>query len=302
MGEIYIAYEYWFAAFQLVFAMLGMGATLTFADFSAVLKSPKSVTIGTIMQLLFVPIVAYLFINVIGVIGGVAVGLALVAAIPGGTTSNIFTYMARGNSPLSISITAITTLACLVTTPFILEVLIVEYLPANFSMPTGQIVTDIALTLLLPLVIGMMVLKALPNQAEVISKWCIRASLFGILLIIVGSSSAGRLDTDAFGGDNILLVLLFVVALTIAGWVLPKLLGLVTADVTAIQMEVVVRNVNLGVLIKASMFPVVVGSSNVIGDMVLFTVLLYGAVQMLVAALVIFLCRRRSGKLVDETL
>jgi len=130
----------------------------------------------------------------------------------------------------------------------------------------------------------MMVLKALPNQAEVISKWCIRASLFGILLIIVGSSSAGRLDTDAFGGDNILLVLLFVVALTIAGWVLPKLLGLVTADVTAIQMEVVVRNVNLGVLIKASMFPVVVGSSNVIGDMVLFTVLLYGAVQMLVAA------------------
>ncbi len=302
MGEIYIAYEYWFAAFQLVFAMLGMGATLTFADFSAVLKSPKSVTIGTIMQLLFVPIVAYLFINVIGVIGGVAVGLALVAAIPGGTTSNIFTYMARGNSPLSISITAITTLACLVTTPFILEVLIVEYLPANFSMPTGQIVTDIALTLLLPLVIGMMVLKALPNQAEVISKWCIRASLFGILLIIVGSSSAGRLDTDAFGGDNILLVLLFVVALTIAGWVLPKLLGLVTADVTAIQMEVVVRNVNLGVLIKASMFPVVVGSSNVIGDMVLFTVLLYGAVQMLVAAVVIFLCRRRSGKLVDETL
>jgi len=302
MGEIYIAYEYWFAAFQLVFAMLGMGATLTFADFSAVLKSPKSVTIGTIMQLLFVPIVAYLFINVIGVIGGVAVGLALVAAIPGGTTSNIFTYMARGNSPLSISITAITTLACLVTTPFILEVLIVEYLPANFSMPTGQIVTDIALTLLLPLVIGMMVLKALPNQAEVISKWCIRASLFGILLIIVGSSSAGRLDTDAFGGDNILLVLLFVVALTIAGWVLPKLLGLVTADVTAIQMEVVVRNVNLGVLIKASMFPVVVGSSNVIGDMVLFTVLLYGVVQMLVAAVVIFLCRRRSGKLVDETL
>jgi len=302
MGEIYIAYEYWFAAFQLVFAMLGMGATLTFADFSAVLKSPKSVTIGTIMQLLFVPIVAYLFINVIGVIGGVAVGLALVAAIPGGTTSNIFTYMARGNSPLSISITAITTLACLVTTPFILEVLIVEYLPANFSMPTGQIVTDIALTLLLPLVIGMMVLKALPNQAEVISKWCIRASLFGILLIIVGSSSAGRLDTDAFGGDNILLVLLFVVALTIAGWVLPKLLGLVTADVTAIQMEVVVRNVNLGVLIKASMFPVVVGSSNVIGDMVLFTVLLYGAVQMLVAAVGIFLCRRRSGKLVDETL
>ena len=296
MGEIYIAYEYWFAAFQLTFAMLGMGATLTVVDFTSVIKSPKSVTVGTIMQLVFVPAVAYFFISLAGVVGGVAVGLALIAAIPGGTTSNIFTYMAKGNSPLSISITGITTLACLVTTPFILELLITEYLPPNFAMPTGQIVNDIALTLLLPLAVGMVVLKLLPNQADTISKWCIRASLFGIFLIIVGSSSAGRLDTEAFGNENIVLVIGFVLALTIAGWLLPKLFGLVTSDVTAIQMEVVVRNVNLGVLIKASMFPVVAGVSDTIGDMVLFTVLLYGAVQMLVAALVIFLNRRFANQ------
>jgi len=293
MGEIYIEYEYWFAAFQLVFAMLGMGATLTVADFGDVLKSPKSFTVGTIMQLIFVPIVAYLFISLAGIAGGVAVGVALIAAIPGGTTSNIFTYMAKGNSPLSISITGVTTLACLLTTPFILEVLITEYLPADFAMPTAQIVSDIALTLLLPLAIGMGILKALPKHAEFISKWCIRASLFGILLIIVGSSSAGRLDIDAFGGDNVLLVITFVIALTVAGWILPKVFGLLKTDITAIQMEVVVRNVNLGVLIKASMFPVVVGASNTIGDMVLFTVLLYGAVQMLVAAVVIIHTRRR---------
>lgn len=301
MGEIYIAYEYWFAAFQLVLAMLGMGATLTMSDFFDVMKAPKSVTIGTAMQLMFVPLVAYLFISVTGIIGGVAVGLALVAAIPGGTTSNIFTYMAKGNSPLSISITAITTLACLATTPFILQLLITEYLPADFAMPTAQIVTDIALTLLLPLAIGMVILKALPQQAQTISKWSIRASLFGILLIIVGSSSAGRLDIEAFGSGNIILVISFVIALTIAAWVLPKIAGLSKPDVTAIQMEVVVRNVNLGVLIKASMFPVVVGvsntgASNTIGDMVLFTVLLYGAVQMLVAAAVIFRSRRVSSQ------
>lgn len=295
MGEIYVEYEYWFAAFQLVFAMLGMGATLTVSDFAQVLKAPKSVTIGTTMQLMFVPLVAYLFIHVAGIIGGVAVGIALIAAIPGGTTSNIFTYMARGNSPLSISITAITTLACLATTPFILKLLITEYLPADFSMPTAQIVNDIALTLLLPLVVGMLVLRAAPSIAEPFSKWCIRLSLIGIALIIFGSSSAGRLNIEAFGGDNVLLVTVFVVVLTIAGWLAPKLFGLVKSDVTAIEMEVVVRNVNLGVLIKASMFPVVVGASNTIGDMVLFTVLLYGAVQMLVAGAVIFLCRRSQS-------
>lgn len=294
MGEIYITYEYWFAAFQLTFAMLGMGATLTVGDFGDVMREPKSVTIGTGMQLLLVPLVAYLFISIAGVVGGVAVGIALIAAIPGGTTSNIFTYMAKGNSPLSISVTAITTLACLLTTPFILRVLITEYLPLDFAMPTAQIVNDIAWTLLLPLVLGMVVLAVLPKYAGTISKWCIRASLFGIVLIIIGSSSAGRLDVGAFGGDNILLVIAFVVALTVAGWVLPMVFGLAKPDITAVQMEVVVRNVNLGVLIKASMFPVVIGASNTLGDMVLFTVLLYGVLQMLIAAVLISWYRRAS--------
>jgi len=298
MGEIYIAYEYWFAAFQLVFAMLGMGATLTVVDFSDVMKAPKSVTIGTLMQLVLVPFLAYLFISMAGIVGGVAVGLALIAAIPGGTTSNIFTYMAKGNSPLSISVTAITTLACLLTTPFILKVLIIEYLPAGFAMPTAQIVNDIALTLLLPLAIGMVILAMLPKYAAAISKWCIRASLFGIALIVIGSSIAGRLDVDASGGGNILLVIAFVLALTVAGWVLPTVFGFTKPDITAVQMEMVVRNVNLGVLIKASMFPVVLGASNTLGDMVLFTVLLYGAIQMLIAALLITWHRRGSRPVV----
>jgi len=294
MSEVYIAYEYWIAAFQLIFAMLGMGATLTVGDFGDVMKEPKSVTIGTVMQLLLVPLIAYLFISMTGIAGGVAVGIVLIAAIPGGTTSNIFTYMAKGNSPLSISVTAITTLACLVTTPFILKMLITEYLPLDFAMPTAQIVNDIAWTLLLPLAIGMVILAVLPKHAVAISKWCIRASLFGVVLIIIGSSSAGRLDVAAFGGSNILLVIAFVVALSVAGYVLPTVLGLAKPDIAAVQMEVVVRNVNLGVMIKASMFPVVLGASNTLGDMVLFTVLLYGALQLLIAAVLIGWCRRDS--------
>lgn len=301
MAELYIAYEYWFAAFQLIFAMLGMGATLTVTDFTDVLRTPKAVTIGTSMQILAVPIVAYLFISVAGVVGGVAVGIALIAAIPGGTTSNIFTFMARGNSPLSISITAITTLACLITTPLILSMLITEYLPADFAMPTGQIINEIALTLLLPLALGMLVLKLLPNQAGAISKWCIRASLLGIVLIIVGSSSAGRLDIDAFGSNNVLLIVGLVFSLTLIGWLIPYALRLLKPDLTAIQMEVVVRNVNLGVLIKASMFPAVAGADNSVGDMVLFSVLLYGGVQMLVAAVIIG-WRRRTSRVADAHL
>ncbi|MFT5838381.1 MAG: BASS family bile acid:Na+ symporter [Flavobacteriales bacterium] len=294
MGNMYVEYEYWLAAFQLFFAMLGMGATLTVGDFKDVMREPKAVTFGTMIQLVLVPLAAFAFISLAGFTAGVAVGVALIASIPGGTTSNIFTYMARGNIPLSISITGLTTLACLISTPLILGLLVTQYLPADFVMPVGQIINDIAFTLLLPLVIGMLILRRFPKHAGWISKWSIRASLFGILLIVVGSMSAGRLDMNAFGGQNLMLVCGFIVTLALASWVASRLLRLSKEDSTAIEMEVIVRNVNLGLLIKASMFPATADSATSVGDMVLFTLLLYGALQMLVAALVIFMRRRGS--------
>jgi len=295
MGDFYIQHEYWFAAVQLILAMFGMGATLTTGDFKDVLREPAAVSFGTAIQLLLVPAIALAFISLSGVAGGVAAGIALIAAIPGGTTSNIFTYMARGNVPLSISMTGITTLACLLTTPLILTLLITEYLPADFAMPAAQIISDIAFTLLLPLLVGMAFLRFLPRHAQWLSKLSIGASLFVIALIIIGSSSAGRLDVDAFGLQNISMVLLFLVILTLAGWLAPRVLGFSRADSTAIEMELVVRNANLGVLLKASIFPVVAGGDNRLGDLVLFSVLLYGGVQLLAAGALIAL-RRRSAR------
>lgn len=293
MGELYVEYEYWVAAMQLSFAMLGMGATLTVNDFADVLREPKAVSIGVLIQLLMVPLVALFAINVFGLIGGVAVGVALVAAIPGGTVSNIFTYFAKGNVPLSISITALTTLACLVTTPLVLALLIDAYLPSDFVMPTARIMSDIAYTLLLPLVLGMMLLRFVSAHAGWISKWSIRISLLGIALIVIGSISAGRLDLAAFGFNNIAAVIGFLILIALVSALIARLMRLGSSDRTAIEMEVVVRNVNLAVLIKASMFP----ASEVggIGDTVLFAILLYGVLQMLSAAIIIFWRRRAAA-------
>jgi len=295
MGEIYVEYEYWFAAFQLSFAMLGMGATLTISDFKDVMREPRAVTFGIIIQLILVPLIAFVFISYAGLSPGVAIGIALIASIPGGTISNIFTYLARGNTPLSISITGLTTFACLITTPLILGLLVTQYLPADFVMPAEKIISDIALTLLLPLVVGMMLLRYISQHAGWISKWSIRASLFGIFLIVAGSSSAGRLDVNAFGMENIGLVSAFIAILVVSSWGVARLLRLSREDSTAIEMEVVVRNINLGLLIKASMFPAIAGSTGTMGDMVLFTLLLYGGQQTLIAALITFQRRRVSS-------
>ncbi|BFM16686.1 hypothetical protein R50073_28690 [Maricurvus nonylphenolicus] len=296
MGTFYIEHEYWFAVFQLVTAMLGMGATLTPKDFREVLLEPKAVTTGNAIQLLLVPLVAFVFIQAFGITGGVAVGIALIAAIPGGTSSNIFTHFARGNIALSITITALTTLACLITTPLILEVLIAKYMPADFVMPRGQIMQEIALTLLLPLGMGMLFLRVFPGTAQTFSTWCVRASLLGLIMIVVGSSASGRLDVEAFGVTNLLLVTLLLFVMALVSWLTCRSLGLSSKDATAIDMEVVVRNVNLGVMLKASLFPAVVGQVDPIGDLVLFTLLLYGGLQMLVAAVLITWRRKTTSE------
>jgi len=292
VGALYVEHEYWFAAFQLVMAMLGMGATLTARDFRDVVREPAAVTLGMVVQLILVPLATFGFLRLLGVHGGVAVGIALLASIPGGTTSNIFTYFARGNSALSISLTGLTTLACLVTTPLILAALISDQLPVDFTMPTGQIVIEIAFTLLLPLALGMSYLYMYPRQAVAVSKWCIRASLLGIVLIVVGSMSAGRLDIEAFGMDSVLLVVYFAVVLTATGWLAPRLFRLSRPDSVAIEIEVIVRNVNLGVMLKASLFPAAAAATSQLGDAVLFTLLLYGGLQLTIAPLLIILYRR----------
>ncbi|MCI5045515.1 MAG: bile acid:sodium symporter [Aquisalinus sp.] len=294
MGDFYLAYEYWFAAVQLALAMLGMGATLTIEDFRKILDQPRSLVIGTGTQVVLVPVVAFLFIALSRAEPGVLAGLALLAAIPGGTVSNIFTYLARGSSSLSISITGLTTVASLITTPLILGLLIRDYMPDTFVMPAGRIAFEIMLFLLLPLLAGMFTLRQFPDLAPTLSKWCIRGSLFIILLIVIGASAAGRLDMDAFGSINALLVVLFTLVLVSVSTAVPHFAKCPRGDLTAIQIEVAIRNTNLGLLINASLFPTRPGEVNLLGDMVLFTLLLYGGLQLLVGAGLIWFHRRQQ--------
>ena len=120
-------------------------------------------------------------------------------------------------------------------------------------------------------------------------------AMLGIVLIVVGSLAAGRLNLQAFGMDNVLLVVVFTLILTATGWLAPRLFSLARADSTAIEFEVIVRNINLGVLLKASLFPASAGTADQLGDAVLFTLLLYGGLQLVVAPLFIKLYRARPG-------
>jgi len=300
MSDFYITNEYWFAVFQLVLAMFGMGATLSISDFKKVFQNPISVSYGTILQLILVPLIAFVLIRYVAMPEGVAVAIALIAAIPGGSSSNFFTHFALGKVPLSITITTITTLACIATTPLILDLLISEHMPTGFIMPTEKISKEIAFTLLLPLFLGMLFFRLLPQWAPSISQLCIRGSILGLIAIFIGSASSGRIDIEAFGLTNIGIIILFFSVTALMGRIVPRALKLPTDDSIAIEMEVVVRNINLAIMLKASMFPAVAGHSNSLGDMLLLSLLLYGGVQLTVG-LVLIPIRRKEVLLRQDT-
>ena len=160
-----------------------------------------------------------------------------------------------------------------------------------FEMPRAQVMRDILYTLMIPLALGMAYRKVFPRSANADSVWAIRASVLGLTLIVIGSISSGRLDAEMMGATNIFAVTRFAIILGVAGWLTCVIMRVSLADRSAICMEAVVRNINLGLLIKASLFPIVANQVDEVGDMVLLTLLLFGGLQMIIAGLIILYCR-----------
>ena len=103
--------------------MLGMGLSLTLGDFKRVAEVPKSAAIGLFCQLVLLPITAWALIYAFGMSGALAVGLMIIAACPGGVTSNLITHVSRGDTALSITLTAITSFITVLTIPLILSLI-----------------------------------------------------------------------------------------------------------------------------------------------------------------------------------
>ena len=281
--EQYPKYHYLVASSQLVLAMFGMGVTLRARDFVEVVTEPKPFFTGVIYQLVGIPLLAVALVHLFDLPPAIAVGFIMVSAMPGGSMSNIYTFLGRANTALSVALTGVMTLLALITAPLILRLFASDYIPPEIPMPTGVIIREIGLYLLLPLAAGMGVGR-LTNHVNAISKWAIRLSLVGLAIIVVGSFGSGRLDVGEFGARIPLLIAAFCIANQVIIMLFSlKILKFSRRDMTALGIESSMKNINLSLLIAASLFPLE-GPASEFGGTVLFVLLLYGGVSLVASA------------------
>ena len=177
------------APIALALIMLGLGASLTVKDFTRVVQNPKDFFIGLFCQLVLLPIVAYFLIIILRTPVELALGVMLIAAAPGGVTSNVLTKFANGDVALSISLTAITSLISIVSVPYVvflsIELFDITYVKSDVSMLSISLKMFFVVTV--PVIIGMIIRKLwgnlIVNNMKIINK--ISIALFCIVFIAI---------------------------------------------------------------------------------------------------------------------
>jgi BASS family bile acid:Na+ symporter len=276
-------YEYALSAAIAVSTMIGMGTTLRPSDFWQVFRWPKAVLLTFALQLLAVPLLALLLGWVFRLPDGVALGLLFVAALPGGLYSNLYTHLGGGNGALSITATAIATLACPVTTVFVLKTYgALLHIPESIEMPVGRILMDVFVYLMLPLLLGMWGRRVWPKPSQPVGRWCIWLSVVLVAILIVCALLAGRLNFAPHGWRSPVAVAAFVLGIVWIGYGFGLLVRLPAGDLYTVMTEILLRNIPLGILLKARLFPATDEAAAPIADGVLFALLVYAGISLIV--------------------
>lgn len=177
-----------FLAFALIVIMIGMGLSLTLDDFRRVVKMPKAVLIGFLNQIILLPIIAFGLNKLFGVDPAIAVGVMILAACPGGATSNLITHLAKADTALSVTLTAINSLITIITIPLITTFALSAFLGENSTVeaPYGTIFSSLLVIILIPLSIGMAIRKYKPAFADRMDRPVRIAGVVLITLVILG--------------------------------------------------------------------------------------------------------------------
>ena len=240
----------------LALIMLGLGLGLKVEDFTRVLKTPKDFIVGFISQLIILPIVAYLLIIILRTPPEIAIGVMIIAAAPGGVTSNILTKFANGDVALSISLTAIISLISIITVPLIIftsaDLFGITNITENISM-TG-IALKMFLVVTVPVILGMIIRKFAENfvasKGEIFNK--LNIVLFAIFF--VAAFYEERENFINFLKQAGLIILILNLTMMVIAYYLAKAFASGIKQMKCIALECGLQNGTLAIFVSTQIF------------------------------------------------
>lgn len=235
--------------------MLGMGMSLVPEDFRRITRDPKAVAVGTACQIILLPLLGALITTVVPMRPELAVGLMVLAICPGGPSSNLVTYLARGDVALSVTLTALSSLITVFTIPLLTNLALQHFLGEStaIALPIGRTMLQIVLITLVPTAIGMAIRTYVPQTAKRLERQVskLAAGLLALIIMLLLAKEGGKLPGFLFqvGAAALLLNLLAL----LAGFATAKAFRLPLAQQLCIAIEVGLQNGTLAIAITSGL-------------------------------------------------
>lgn len=222
--------------------MLAMGLTLSFADYRSLARMPRALLAGVGLQFLVMPLSGFAIARALSLEPGLAVGLILVACCPGGTASNIVTYIARGHVALSVAMTMVSTLAAVVLTPLLTGWLAGAYV----EIDRWNLLVSMIGVVLVPVALGTVLNTVFPRAAARVNAVLPLVAIVLVVLIVGGIVGGAKAQIMEHAGVLLLATFLLHALGFGLGYVLARMLGMGEVEARTISIEVGMQNSGLG--------------------------------------------------------
>ncbi len=238
-------------AISLIIIMLGMGLSLEADDFKRILIYPKAMIVGLVNQLLILPLLGFAVASLIPVTREIAVGIMILAACPGGPTSNLIAHLAKGDTALSVSLTAISSFITIITIPFIVNFALVQFVDQGQMVQLNVVQTIIQtfVIIVIPVGAGMLIRKKKEAFANRMAKPVRRASGIVIALVITGLIIKERNHVVPYFQQAGLAAFVLNTATMMVGFYSAKLFKITDSRATSIAIESGIQNGTMAIAI-----------------------------------------------------
>ena len=274
-----------FLPLALAFIMFALGLGLTGNDFLRVAKQPRDFFVGAFSQIILLPIIAFILVKIWPIAPELAIGVMIIAAAPGGVTSNLLTSFAKGDVALSISLTAIISLLSVITIPFIVLTAVGLLADSSITQDISLIgmARDMFLIVTVPVILGLLFRRFASGMALSFEPIAKKISTVLFVLVLLGAIAAERENVVSYFAQAGLITLVLNVVMMVVAYLVAQSLASGTKQKKCITIECGLQNGTLAIFVATSIFG---------GGMYVIPAATYSLIMFVTSLIFVFLVRK----------